>query len=60
MPVFEEITEQDIVKRYGIAPDFSKKEWLVAVKSTREGDQLDLDKSHGYLDVLIPSEKEGV
>ncbi len=56
LPVFETIDVEKAKSRYGIA-SLEQGQWVVVAKSTRESPSLDIDRSHGYLEVLIPAEE---
>ena len=56
IPPVDIIAKKDVKKWYGIEPG-KKGEWIIATRATREGNELDFDKSHGFTDVLIPNDK---
>lgn len=50
------LTLEDVKRMYGL-DSIEEGRWVVVIKSAREDAGLDIDKSHGYLDVLIPDGK---
>lgn len=54
LPVFEELSKDEVEKRYGI--ELRPGEWVVMVKASRETPDLDFADQHGFLEVLIPTE----
>lgn len=64
-PIFEKVSKEELVRRYphminaeGIvveaAQNLKEGMWMVIEKASTESDGLDLDASHGYLDIYIP------
>jgi len=65
-PVFEKVSKEELIRRYptmvnpengkveNTAQNLAKGMWMVVEKASTESDGLDLDASHGYLDIYIP------
>lgn len=53
LPVFEEISKEEVQRRYDVTLDAG--DWLAVVKSVRQTTDLDFDGQHGYLEVIIPT-----
>ena len=52
LPVFEVISKEELEERYEL--DVEEGNWVGVAKSTAESLDLDVDRSHGYLEVAIP------
>lgn len=52
LPVFEVISKDELEERYDL--EIEDGNWMGVVKSTSESLELDVDRSHGYLEVAIP------
>jgi hypothetical protein len=53
LPVFETLDSEQVKTRYGIE-ELQDGQWVAVAKSSRESLSLDIDRSHGYFEVLIP------
>lgn len=58
LPEYERLTIKDVTERYGVK-NVQKGQWIAVAKSTRESLKLDIDRSHGYFEILIPDERTG-
>ncbi|NGX43062.1 MAG: hypothetical protein K940chlam7_01353 [Chlamydiae bacterium] len=56
LPVFMTLSKEDLKERYAIEDVPEERQWIVVTKATRETATLDVDKSHGYTEVLIPND----
>lgn len=58
LPKFDSLSMEEVRQRYGtnvLLPG----QWVAVAKSTRESLTLDIDRSHGYFEILIPDEVNG-
>lgn len=53
LPPHETLNLETVKARYGIR-DIADGQWITVAKSTRESCSLDVGRSHGYLEMLIP------
>lgn len=58
MPVFEHLSQDEACRRFGIE-SLRDGQWVAVAKSTRESLSLDIDRSHGYFEILVPDERGG-
>ncbi|CCB91195.1 putative uncharacterized protein [Waddlia chondrophila 2032/99] len=58
MPVFEHLSDEEVCRRFGI-DSLQPGQWVAVAKSTRESLSLDIDRSHGYFEILVPNKDEG-
>lgn len=61
LPVFEKIGPEAVSKRLGLDLEEVRRsraegKWIAIVKASRESNTLDVDKSHGYFEVLLPTD----
>lgn len=56
IPPLDTVEKSELKMLYGIN-EIKDGEWFAVVRSSREDGELDVVKSHGYLDVLIPDGK---
>lgn len=55
LPVLEILDKEKVEKKYQVSLD--KNEWVAAIVSTRSYPIINLEESHGYMEVAIPDEK---
>ncbi len=54
LPVFETVSAAEVRRRFGVDV-MGPGQWLAVAKSTRECLTLDIDRSHGYFEILVPN-----
>ena len=54
LPVVEELSKDNVEKRFQVS--LKEGEWLVCAKASRTNANLDVDKCHGYMEVIVPTE----
>jgi hypothetical protein len=52
LPPYEYLDREQIEMRYGVSPN--QEEWVVAAAGSRQRLTLDLEDSHGYLEIVMP------
>lgn len=58
LPEYEHLSLAEAKARYGI-DELQQRHWVAVAKSTRESLTLDIDRSHGYFEILVPDRVNG-
>lgn len=53
LPIFKTLTSEEVEKEYGAITNDSRN-WFLSARSNFQREQLEFDKNHSYLDMIIP------